>query len=362
MSGVRLTQCLRPAATAAVVLALGCGRSASAPPEASGGPEHVATGPAPVCAEGSSAGLERCVSVERYTEHLTLVAGRRPPGSVHWLTVQNHCDATLSALGFEVERHHYGSGYNVIGVRQGSRAPHQQVVLGAHYDHIGGCEGADDNASGVAGVLEAATVLASVEHDRTLVVACWDEEELGLVGSTAWVERVHERGDEIVVYFNFDAIAFTDSRPDTQRIPPGFGVMFPESVWMLAERDYRADFITVVTDAAARPFVEPMIDAAERRALPQSVLTIPTLLRRSHLAVDLERSDHAAFWRRGYPAVMITDTADYRSDAYHCRGRPDSLDTLDLDFAHAVVAVTTHAVAEALVAPAEAPASPDSPR
>ena len=63
------------------------------------------------------------------------------------------------------------------------------IVVGAHYDAHAGTPGADDNASGVAGVLEAARVLAMAEHPRTLVVAFWDEEERGLVGSRAQAMR-----------------------------------------------------------------------------------------------------------------------------------------------------------------------------
>lgn len=320
------------------------------PPETA--PEPDASPPldaiAVECPGADPASLQDCVLQERYAATLRRVVGPRPPGSARWQEVQNLCDVTLSGLGFEVERHVYATGINVVGRRAGTRWPEQAVMLGAHYDHIPGCPGADDNASGVAGILEAARALSSVEHPRSLVVACWDEEERGLVGSRAWAARARARGEEVAVYLNFDAIAFADPRPNTQRVPAGFDLLFPDQVQKLLEREYRADFITVVTDAAAEPWAHQLEVAAEREGLPMAVLSIPTLIKQTHVAIDLQRSDHAALWDQGYPAIMITDTAEYRSDAYHCRGRPDTIARLDLTFATRVVRATTFAAAMAL--------------
>lgn len=321
--------------------------------------------PLPAVAERSDAGcagsdaqaLHDCVQADRYEARLRQVVGMRPPGSAHWRAVQQLCDQTFDALGFSVERHAYATGINVLGVRRGERWPEQRVVVGAHYDHIPGCAGADDNASGVAGVLEAARVLADAPLARTLVVACWDEEERGLLGSRAWAARARERQEQIVVYFNFDAIGFVDRRPGTQRIPAGFSLLFPEQVAALQAQQSRADFIAIVTDAAARPHAQAMAEAAQRDGLPHTLLSIPTLVQRTHIAVDLQRSDHAALWDEGYPAIMITDTAEYRSGAYHCRERPDTIDQIDVDFATGVVAATTYAAALAL----NPPVDPDPP-
>ncbi len=321
--------------------AAGCG-GAGVPPVTDPG---LPQAPVP---ELSPAQLQSGVQVDRYRQQLEAIAGRRPPGSSHWQAVQRRCDRTLHDLGFSVELHDYGTGINVIGTRAGTLAPEQRVVLGAHYDHIPGCEGADDNASGVAGILEAARVLRETNHDRTLVVACWDEEEWGLVGSRAWAARARQRQRDIIVYFNFDAIAFTDARPDTQRVPPGFETLFSEPIDRLRQQQWRADFITVVADSRAEPWARHLAEAAEREQLPYALLAIPDWLRMSHLAVDLERSDHASLWGQGYPAIMITDTAEFRSDTYHCRGRPDTLATLDVPFATKVVAATVYAAAVAL--------------
>lgn len=291
--------------------------------------------------------LAACVATERIQNDLEAVVGFRPPGSVHWGRVQQRCATVFERNGFAVDLHEFPGGVNVIGVRPGVTSPKQRVVIGAHYDHIPGCEGADDNASGVAGVLEVARLLGPTPTDRTVVVACWDREENGLLGSRAWVSGPMRESEAPLVYFNFDAIAFFDSRPHSQRIPTGFGLLFPGQVAKLAEREFRADFIAVVSDQSAGPWAAAFQTHALTLGLPVALLAIPTIVKDWHLAVDLQRSDHASFWNAGVPALMITDTANFRSDVYHCEGGPDALDTLDVDSAADVVAATVFAVATA---------------
>ncbi len=302
--------------------------------------------PPTFCEASDPAGVAACVDPALVQADIELIASARPPGSVHWRRVQSLCAETFEQMGYEVELHRYATGVNVVGVKRG--ASDVRVVVGAHYDHIPGCAGADDNASGTAGVLELARVLASGSFERTLVVACWDEEERGLVGSDAWVESATARGDRIALYVNFDAIAFTSAEPGSQAVPAGFEVLFPEETSRLAAQEHRADFIAVIVDGAARPYAEAFARQAEALALPHAVLVIPEFLLVAPLAVDLRRSDHASFWDVNVPAMMLTDTANFRSDAYHCKSRPDTVDTLDLPFAVRVVRSATAATAFAL--------------
>ena len=322
-------------------------------PEPTAGPEpEPAARAIPVadgCASADAATIRGCVDADRWADDLRHVAQARPPGSPHHLRVQVRCAEVFEEWGYEVEIDRYATGTNVLGTRPGRDPAAPYVLVGAHYDHIPGCEGADDNASGTAGVLELARALAGVPAERTLKLACWDEEERGLVGSRSWAARARARGDLVFVYFNFDAIAFTDPRPHTQRVPTGLGVLFPGDMERLNARGERADFIAIIADAGATPHAERLAAHAEAIGLPSSVLPVPPLVQQSGLAWDLQRSDHAALWDAGYPAVMITDTADFRSEAYHCRGRPDTVDTLDLAFGASVVRATAGAITEALV-------------
>src|SRR4051812_5098468 len=108
---------------------------------------------------------------EQYAADVAFIQGERTPGSAHWQEVQDFCAKRLEDLGYEVERQTYGTGVNVIGLLRGASIPDEQVLISAHYDHIEGCAGADDNGSGVAAALDAARQLASKPRARTLVVA-----------------------------------------------------------------------------------------------------------------------------------------------------------------------------------------------
>jgi hypothetical protein len=117
------------------------------------------------------------------------------------------------------------TGYNVAGYfpgTEGETAEKRYLVMGAHFDHLGrgghgnslaGKDeiglphlGADDNASGVAAVLEAGSALSRAEHRRDLVLAFWSGEELGLLGSTHFIENGPLAVEEIAAYINFDMV------------------------------------------------------------------------------------------------------------------------------------------------------------
>jgi hypothetical protein len=304
--------------------------------------------PLPACGTASADALAQCVDATRYQTDLMTVAMEREPESSHWQLVQDLCADRLGALGFTVERHAYATGVNVIGVRTGTTDPDHRVLVAAHYDHIPGCDGADDNATGVAGTLEAARVLSMASYPRTLVVACWDEEERGLIGSRAYAERAEDDGEQIDMYFNFEMIGFVTDEPGSQEMPAGFDAIFEDAATELEERDGRGDFIAVVGDPGAMPHMARLEAHADRIGLPYIAIPVPAELLSNPLLGDLRRSDHAPFWDIGVPAVMITDTSEFRYEAYHCMEGDDVVANLDRDFSAQVVRMTVGAAAEAL--------------
>ena len=169
------------------------------------------------CDSSSVDHLVTCVDADRFHEDLVTVTGIRPPASPHWQEVQDLCAERLTALGFEVERQSYGTGVNVIGTLPGSDLASEHVVVSAHYDHIPDCAGADDNASGIAGVLELARVLSMGRYRRTAVIACWDEEERrenavnAALGSQAYATRARQRDETITASWVFDGIGYARS-------------------------------------------------------------------------------------------------------------------------------------------------------
>lgn len=320
------------------------------PVSSSSGPVSSSSG-SPECTarqDASPAALADCVDPARYTEDLRFIAQPRASGEPHWQAVQDLCFERLVELGYETERHTYATGVNVLGRRLGTRLPDEIVLLSAHYDSVPDCAGADDNATGVAGALEAARVLAETDFERTVMIACWDEEERGLVGSTAYAREVSLRQENIVANFNFEMIGFTSETEGSQRIPTGFDLLFPEAYGQIEDDGFRGNFITIVADDLIRDGAEALDRHAKRLGLATVWIELDASLKTSPLLLDLRRSDHAPFWDKDIPAMMITDTSNFRYDPYHCASGPDVIENLDHAFSSKVVAATVAAVAETL--------------
>ncbi len=308
------------------------------------GDEAGTTGDDNPCNDSPQA-LADCVDGAAYAEDLGFIADIRTPGSAHWQAVQDLCADRLTEAGYEVALQNYGTGINVVGRRLGTTTPEQQVVIGAHYDHIPGCHGADDNATGVAATLEIARMLAQVEFDRTILVACWDEEEDGLIGSEAYVATAVAANDQIVVNFNFDMIGFRSDEMNTQTVPAGFETVFPDQYAAIEASGFRGDFIAVVASSLTHEHALTFAAASDRINLANELLEIPAGAENTPVFDDLRRSDHAAFWEAGFPALFITDTGEFRNDHYHCLGGPDEVADLDVDFAVGVTRATVEAAA-----------------
>ncbi len=295
--------------------------------------------------------LAGCVDADAWADDLVFVAQARVPDSPHWQEVQDLCFDRLTELGYEVDRFDYGTGVDVIGRRPGSAVPDEIVMIGSHYDHIADCPGADDNATGVAATLEIARLLATPAFDRTVMIGCWDEEETGLDGSSAFVEAQVAAKADIVAYFNFDGIGYWSDADGSQTVPTGFELVFGEEYAALEANKFRGDFIALVTSASAHDAAIALSDQVMALGFRAVVIEIPGGSETSDLFADLRRSDHAAFWDAGFPAVFATDTANFRNPHYHCMGGPDVVDDIDQPFAVAVTGATAAAAAISLGMP-----------
>ena len=257
----------------------------------------------------------------------------------------------FSGAGLEVVKHTFDGGdrqgLNLIGRKQGNDGSLPTIMVSAHYDTVPGSPGADDNANGVAALLEAARILGAVSVRRSVELVAFDMEEvqpdsMSLVGSGTFVKSMVGEGQYEGVY-NLEMIGYA-SGPNTQGYPPGFGVMFPRVLGQVQARDFRGDFIAVVSQGPGIAFGRRLEEAARQWAPELHVVQIEAP--RSHLPLlpDVFRSDHVPFWLAGIPAVMVTDTADFRNPNYH---QPfDTPATLDLEFLTRVARSVIGAVME----------------
>jgi Zn-dependent M28 family amino/carboxypeptidase len=257
--------------------------------------------------------------------------------------VQDLCAERLTKLGYEVEQYDFGGGVNVIGKLPGAARPDEIVIVSAHYDTIPNSNGADDNASGVAAVLETARLLANEDHSRTLLMACWDQEEPALYGSYVYANREQKRNTDIKVAYVYDEIGSSNDSPNSQRLPSGFDIMYPAEAQKIRANQYRANFVLLIFDQQARTWASAITDQAAKEGLPSIQLEVNL---DEEIPTDLNGSDHASFWREGYPAIEINDTAGYRNPFKHTK--LDTIDTLDHDFAIKIISAVVASVRNAL--------------
>jgi len=280
------------------------------------------------------------ISAEAVAGHIgTLEGVRHPLAAPEALeAAADYLAQTLSDLGYQVEEQtfpeHGRLFRNVMASLPGLTRPEERILVVAHYDTVANSPGADDNASGVAGVLELARVFAGCRLERTVqfVGVCLEENQIvgdrstGLQGSKALAALAHREGWQIAGVLVLESIGFAG--PDlVQTLPPGI----PFEVSKVG------DFIAVITNETSLALAQSFADSVGRYVieLPHAVLPVPG---NGELLPDTRRSDHAPFWDLGYPAIMLTDTTNFRSPHYHQPS--DTLDTLNLAFATAVVRAT----------------------
>jgi Peptidase family M28 len=245
-------------------------------------------------------------------------------------------------------------GVNVLADLPGSPGP--RVLIVAHLDSVAAGPGADDNASGVAALLECARLVASLPEPPGLRLAVVDMEELGRVGSTALAaDRSFVRDVRLVLCL--ESVGTFRDEPRTQRLA-GLGLVFRDLASRVRADDYRGNFLLALCRASSEPTAQALAAAARAGGskLPVHLARDPRPDGwRGRLVTallpplaNLDRSDHAPFWNRGVPAVLVTTTASFRNPEYHRPGdRPDRVDATR-------VAAVAAAVASAAVATSRA--------
>ena len=240
----------------------------------------------------------------------------------------------LGEYGYHVQEEQSDSEYqtNVIAELPGTMSQNCVFEIGAHYDTKPNTPGADDNASGLAGLLEIARAMAGIKCLRTVRFCFFGMEETTRGGSRSHVARIVSRGHErLAGVLVFEMIGYRTYESNSQRTP----VRIPLILWP----PRTGDFITVVSD-----FRSSSIAAGFQKAAGKYVPTLRVFLvkRIGRLLRDGIRSDHSMYWEAGRKGVMITDTANFRNPNYHLPS--DTPETLDFEFV-AQVAQTAAATA-----------------
>ncbi len=228
----------------------------------------------------------------------------------------------LQAAGGRVARQPYegldGLGYQNVIARFGPEDG-PVLVVGAHYDAAAGLPGADDNASGTAGLLELARLLGEdPDLPMTVELVAYSTEEpphfrTGQMGSAVHVQRALERGEEIHAMICLEMIGRFEDEPGSQTFPaPGLGLLYPTT----------GDYMVLV----GRLGEGRLVRRAKRAFMSGTSLPVRSINAPPQIP-GIDFSDHLNYWAEDIPALMVTDTAFFRNLDYHTEhDTPERLD------------------------------------
>ncbi|MEW5949037.1 MAG: M28 family peptidase [Thermodesulfobacteriota bacterium] len=252
-----------------------------------------------------------------------------------------YVEEALASFGLQVESQEvpfHGRTYrNIIGTLQGKKDT-DLLLVGAHYDAALGSPGADDNASGVAVLLETAHILSKYNPDNTIQFVAFTLEEpqfpvmtlTFLIGSRHFAQEAGKKGQRYKGVLILESVGYTSERPQSQSLPPLVRIAAPDT----------GNFLAVVANRRSKNLLDGFCRSAAKWAPELKVVGYKVPFS-GRLIPEIRFSDHAPFWDQGYPALMLTDTAMFRNPNYHTPY--DRLETLDFNFMSGVAKAVTAA-------------------
>jgi Zn-dependent M28 family amino/carboxypeptidase len=280
-------------------------------------PGRTFVGPPP---EASESALE-----QRLRAHVVALAGEiGERNAAHPEALERaalYVEQQLRASGYQVRQQVVevdGEAFRNLEAELPGTAKHDEIlVVGAHYDSVRGSPGADDNASGVAVLLELAARQRATRLARTLRFVAFVHEEppyfqTERMGSRVYAAELARRGEKVHGMLSLETLGYFTTAPGSQRYPPLIGWLYPD----------RGDFIGFVGNTGSRALVRSAIAAFRETAkLPSEGIAAPDSV------PGIGWSDHWSFWQHDYAALMVTDTAPFRFPEYHReRDLPELLD------------------------------------
>jgi Zn-dependent M28 family amino/carboxypeptidase len=258
-------------------------------------------------------------------KHVSMLAGEiGPRNTIQFnalVKASQYIEDSLKAMGYTVSSQDYSvderNVRNLIAEIHGAARASEIVVVGAHYDTVMDSPGADDNASGVAGLLEIARVLKTSQPARTLRFVAFVNEEppyfqTANMGSWIYAKQARKQHENIVAAISIETIGMYSDAEESQHYPAGFSTLYPS----------KGNFIGFVGNTASRSLVREVVGTfRETTRFPSEGVAAPAWI------AGIGWSDQWSFWQEGYPGVMVTDTAPFRNPNYHLQSdKPDTLD------------------------------------
>ena len=262
-----------------------------------------------------------CSELQHHVEILAVEIGERNFEHYDKLNdAADYIEQTFLKTGLSVKRQEYSIKdkiyYNIEAEKKGLHQPDKIIIVGAHYDSVQGSPGANDNGSGIAGVLSLARAFSTKCPSRTIRFVAFANEEPPFfctkkMGSYVYAKRCKERKENIIAMLSLETIGYYSDEEKSQHYFPLLGFFYPS----------KGNFLAFVSNLSSRKLLREVIASFRRhKQFPSEGGAFPGFF------PGIFWSDHWAFWKMGYPAIMVTDTAFLRYSYYHtAQDTPDKI-------------------------------------
>jgi Zn-dependent M28 family amino/carboxypeptidase len=237
----------------------------------------------------------------------------------------------FDSMGLRVERQ--GKFSNIVALPETD--VHEAILVGAHYDSVPMCPGADDNGSAVAAMLGCAVACSLWRPVLPVVFVAFNCEEDGLKGSKDFVEAYLPRAAfDVRCAHILEMVGYASSAPGSQRVPTSLPIKISD----------KGDFLGLLANGRASAAMDFVLRRAGTYVPDLPVVGLNVKIGLEKYFPVLVRSDHAPFWEQKIPAVMWTDTSEFRNHNYH--RHTDTPDTLNYAFLRRVTQLLTACVVQ----------------
>lgn len=273
----------------------------------------------------------------------------RTTGAAHLQETKDFLWFSFLDKGLETtsQSFNYGSytAQNIMGRQPATSTSGDTYLLGGHYDTVDDAPGADDNGSAVAGMMEAMRILSQYPTKKSIKYIGFDLEEDGLVGSQRYVQSGIKSDETILGMIDFEMIGYYSEAPNSQTLPTGFNLLFPNAYAEVQSQEFKGNFITNTgKQGNSAALMNQYKNSAATYVPALRTVNVEAPNAWQSITPDLGRSDHAPFWVANIPAIMLTDGANFRNPNYHTPN--DTVGTLDLTFMSNVVKGTVATLAQ----------------
>lgn len=271
------------------------------------------------------------ISIDRLREFVKKTEGLRH-GWENYNSLEekaNYVEDTLRSFSLSLDNQEVsfnGRDYrNITATKEGIDNENDWILLGAHYDAAWGSPGADDNASGVAVLLEAANIISKLKLNKTVQFSAFTLEEPQpqtihfLIGSDLFAKESKRLKRRYEAVFILESVGYTDNEEGSQVTPLFVRIPVPK----------KGNFLGVIANRKSEGIMKDFCSASAQYVPELSVVPYKVPFN-GRIIPETRFSDHASFWDQGYPALMLTDTAMFRNPHYHTSH--DRYETLDFDF------------------------------